>query len=440
MANPKIWSDFDFITLILTLLLIGFGVVALAGATMENSTANLWIRQVAWVMMGLVCLFCVLLVDYQFWIRHALLVYLAGLVGLLLCFTPFLGHVSHGATSWIKIKGIPLQFQTSEFAKITTIIMLAKILSTKKEEWNGLLDILKPLSIAALPSLLIAKQPDTGTALVLIPITLVMMFVAGLPYPHLLLLISPALCLFGVSHDLLSLLLWVSLISFLLLLVVITKVPWTVWVPFLSLSVFAFVFVHEYGNVIWEHLPEHQKGRVLGYINPDFELNKTNYNINQSKIALGSGGFWGKGLGHGTQSKYQFLPELQHDFVFPVVGEQLGFWGGGTILGLFLLMFIRGIDTAMEARSLQGALLVSGVIGLFFTHLTVNVSMVSGLLPVTGLPLTFISYGGSFMLASMVGVGLIMNVRMWAAWEMLKDGFSAGRSQMSLPRKISDDF
>ncbi len=444
MINPKILYDIDYLLLAITLALVTFGVITIAGATASQESfipwyEELWFSQACKVILGLIFLFIVLCVDYQLLIRYATLFYIAGLIGLVLCFVPFFSHFKNGAYSWIKIGGLP-QIQPSEFAKITTILMLAKVLAAKKEQWYGFIDLMKPLAIGAIPSILIAKQPDTGTALVFVPITVIMMFVAGLPYSYLLLLISPIFCFLGISHDPIFILIWLSLMGIILLIVTLNKVPWSVYIPFLLLSFFSYFIVYEYGQAIWNEIPEYQKMRLIGYIQPETDLKNTNYNINQSKIALGSGGFWGKGLGKGTQSTLDFLPEHHHDFIFPVLGEQAGFIGSVILLVLFLLLLVRGLDTSVESKTIQGALIASGIVTLFFSHIFINVGMVTGLLPVTGLPLTFISYGGSFMLANMIGVGLIMNVRMRGQREMLKDSIFVSRSQMSLPAKISDDF
>ncbi len=444
MFRSKIWSEIDYLTLFLVLILIGFGVRTLAGASATDGTVlpwylQLWFTQLKWAVIGLIVLIVILFFDYQTLIRYAPILYILGIIGLMLCFVPLFYVKSHGARSWIKIGPLP-QIQTSEFAKLATILFLAKVLSAKKEAWYGLFDLMKPLAIGAIPSMIIVCQPDMGTALVFVPITLIMMFVAGLPYSYFLLMISPVLGLFGVSHDPLLMLMWVTLIGFILLFAIVQKVPASIIIPFLGLAFVSYFVIFEYGSQIWEEVPAHAKARVEGYLKPEMDLDDKNWNINQSKIALGSGGFWGKGFGKGTQSTLKFLPEYQHDFIFPVVGEQSGFIGAVILLSLFLLLLIRGMDTAVESKTLQGALLTSGVIAMFFSHILINVGMVTGLLPVTGLPLTFISYGGSFMLVNMIAVGLIMNIRMRGQHETLKDSIFVSRSQMSIPAHIPDDF
>lgn len=439
MVDSKIWYSIDYLSLILAIALAAMGIVSLCGATLGNETMSHWVRQIIFVVVGFIFIIGLIFLDYRFLIRHAILIYMIGIVGLLLCFVPFLNHHVKGATSWIKLPGFP-QIQPSEFAKITTIILLARFLGNRKGQWNGLLDVLRPLIIGAFPAILILKQPDLGTAIVFGPVTLLMMFVAGMPISYLLLLLSPLLCMFGIFDDILYIMVWFGLISGLLLMAVIKRVPWTITAPCLTVAVAAYLGVFVYGQEVWEKVPPHAKNRLVGYLYPDTDLKKTNYNIWQSKVALGSGGFWGKGFGNGTQSKLEFLPEFQHDFIFPVVGEQFGFVGGLSLLAVFLLLMTRGLDTAVASKTMQGSLIAVGVVALFFSHIIINVGMVTGLLPVTGLPLTFISYGGSFMISSMIAVGLIMNVRMRSITETVEERFHTNRPQMVLPTRISDDF
>ncbi len=440
MLNSKILFKLDFLTILLALSLATFGIIGLAGsgATVTGGSALLWNKQLQWVILGFFSTILFIWVDFRFLLRWSPLLYGLGIFGLLLCFTP-LAKDSHGAHSWLKIGGLP-QVQPSEFAKIATILFLARYLSTRKEKWVGFLDLIRPLMIGALPALLVIKQPDYGTALVFGPITLAMMYIAGMPYSYLLLLVSPAMCLLGISHDMIYFLIWFGLFCGLILIIVITRVPWSVWIPLLALNLSSYCIVYTYGHQMWEHIPNHAKERLVGYLNPDFDIRGTNYNINQSKIALGSGGFWGKGIGGGTQSRMGFLPEFEHDFVLPVIGEQVGFFGIILLLGLFLLLMLRCVDTALTSKSLQGSLVVVGIAALFFTHIFINIGMVTGLLPVTGLPLTFISYGGSFMLCNMIAIGLICSVRLRTINEIFENSFLSGRSLMNIPRKIQDEF
>jgi len=428
----------DFIVIALAMTLAAMGVAAIWGATLGGEESYLWGVQLKWVLLGILSLIAVLFVDYRSLVRWAPFIYALGLFGLLLCFTPLAPEIK-GARSWIKIGGLP-QIQPSEFAKLTTVIMLAWLLGRRKDNWNGFLDIFWPLLIGVVPSLLTAKQGDMGTALVFAPITMIVMFVAGAPYTYILFMFSPLLCLLGVNHDVLYVFLWIGLMCSLILISLIFRVKWSIWIPFILLNIFCYVLVYEYAQELWDHFPNHAKSRLVGYWEPDYDIKGTNYNIYQSKIALGSGGFWGKGLGSGTQGRMGFLPEFKHDFVFSVMGEQVGFLGGVIIVGVFLLLLLRGLDTALGSKTMQGSLMATGVVAIFFTHIMVNIGMVSGLLPVTGLPLSFISYGGSFMLCNMIAVGLLANIRMRSPSEMMENSFLNGRALMDIPTRIDDDF
>ncbi|MEW6236800.1 MAG: FtsW/RodA/SpoVE family cell cycle protein [Candidatus Omnitrophota bacterium] len=438
MLNSKILFSLDYIVIALAMALAAMGVIAIWGATLGGEESYLWIVQLRWVILGFLCLIAVLFVDYRSLIRWAPFFYALGIFGLLLCFTPLAPEIK-GARSWIKIGGLP-QFQPSEFSKLATALMLVWLFGKRKDNWNGFLDLFWPLLISGVPALLTVKQGDIGGAMVFAPIALIVMFVAGMPYTYLLFLCSPLLCFIGINHDVLYVFLWIGLMCFLILMALVFRTKWSVWIPFFFISLFSYALIYGYGQELWDHFPNHAKSRLIGYWNPEFDIKDTNHNIYQSKIALGSGGFWGKGLGRGTQSQYGFLPEYKHDFVFSVMGEQVGFLGGIIIIGVFLLLLLRGLDTAMGSRTMQGSLTATGVIAIFFTHILVNIGMVTGLLPVTGLPLTFISYGGSFMLCNMIGVGLLANIRMRSSTEMMENSFLNGRSLMDIPTRIDDDF
>ncbi len=441
MLSLKDIFRFDYLLFGICAALIVYGLIAIAGASASLDEGKwmqtLWFSQLTKVLLGLVIMGIIIFIDYQFFVRYSFVFYILAVILLILCFTG-LGQYKKGAYSWIRLGG--LSIQPSELAKLAVILFLSQVLASRREYWNGLLDVLKPLAIGLLPSLLILKQPDLGTAIIFGPVTLVMMIAAGLPVPFILLLFSPLLCLLAISHNLFFILIWFISICTLLLLSILNRVPWTVWSTCLAVSVVAYIGVFHYGQSIWEKLPDHQKERVEVYLNPDINLKSSNWNINQSKIALGSGGMHGKGFGKGTQSTHGFLPEYEHDFIFPTIGEQFGFIGTMILLVLFLLLLMRGIDTAIETKALQGSLLAVGIVAMFFSHIFINVGMVTGLLPVTGLPLTFISYGGTFMLTNMMAVGFLINIRMRSVGELAKESSFRAESQMAIPTTYSSEF
>lgn len=436
----KIWYKFDFLTLLLTLGLVTMGIITIAGSTYATDGNSVWIKQLIFAVIGLFCIIGILFLDYRILLRYAPVFYVLGIIGLILCFVPGIGHKSHGSYSWIKIPGTGFQLQPSEFAKLTTIFMLAQVLGWRKENWTGAWDVLKPLLVAGIPAFLILIETDLGTAVTFGPVTLFMMYIAGIPHTYLLLLIAPLTGFFAISSSTLVMLVWITIFCSLILMAIVYRVPWGLAIPCLLLTAASYGVIYQYGEVIWDKVPDYMQARIYGYMNPEFDPNKTNFNVNQSKIALGSGGFWGRGIGEGTQSTFDFLPEFEHDFIFSSLGEQLGFFWVCVLLGMFLLLLLRGIETALETKTLQGSLIAAGIVSLYFAHIFINIGMVTGLLPVTGLPLTFISHGGSFMLASMIGIGLLINIRMRSSAEMLKEGFSSGRPSMALPNEVSDEF
>lgn len=437
----RIWQfvqRLDPLMLLVTLALVAFGVVAIMGATI-NQDGGIWQLQLAWALIGLCLMAAALMIDYRFLVRYAPVLYGLTLLLLILVLTP-LGYETKGAQSWLRIPGLNRGIQPAEFAKLGAIFMLAYWLGWRKGEWSNPFDLYVPLLIGAVPALLILKQPDLGSAVIFGPMTIIMMFVAGMPFSYLLCMIAPAFCVLGIFNDPIYLLIWLGLMSFVVLVIIWEKVSWTACLPFLLLAVVAYAGIDVYGQQMWNSLDEYKKDRILTYWDPEHDPKGASYNFIQAKIALGSGGFWGKGLGQGTQSKFGFVPELEHDFVFATFGEQLGFLGAAILLGLFMLLMIRGLDTATQSRSMQGALLASGVIAMFLTHILINIGMIVGLLPVTGLPLTFISYGGTFMVTSLIGVGLIMNIRMQSTQAPVSESTKPSKPAMVIPTSQRENF
>jgi rod shape determining protein RodA len=312
-------------------------------------------RQISWVVLGCVVFFIFLIVDYKRLLTLSPAFYL-GSIALLVSLFIF-GKQRAGSYSWLSIGTFSLQ--PSEIAKVVLVISLTKYLVWDYEKRRTFFYIVKAFVIAGIPLALILKQPDLGTALVFIPIIFAMLYVAGARPRYLIMII-----ILGLA----------------------------------TLPIF-FMFLKEY-----------QKARLLVFVNPDIDPLGAGYNIIQSKIAIGSGGMFGKGWLHGTQNRLNFLPERHTDFIFSVVGEEFGLIGGTFILLLFAVLLLACFKAAGQARDLSGRLLVVGVIVYLATHMIINVGMTIGIMPITGLPLPFISYGGSSMLASMAALGLVENV------------------------------
>jgi len=268
--------------------------------------------------------------------------------------------VHSGSQRWLSFGGI--SFQPSEMAKITLIITLAKFFSDHGHysEYR-LRDLWQPFLLTALPCVLIVKQPDLGTALIL----------------------------FIVSFS----------------VILITKVRWKSLLILFIASISSMPF-------LWFTLKEYQQRRILTFLSPEMDPLGTGYHINQSKIAIGSGLLWGKGFLKGTQTRLHFLPEQHTDFAFSVLAEEWGFLGAVILLFLYAFLIFWGISIARNSKDRFGAILAIGVVAILFWQTVINVSMIAGLLPVVGIPLVLLSYGGSSVLSTMVGLGLLMNISM----------------------------
>lgn len=355
-------SRFRWGLLLVTLALLAIGVLFIHSASYKIATGTYngyASRQIEWVAYGLGLFFALLFISYRTMGRISPVIYLAGLAGLAAVFV--LGVSVKGSQRWIPVGSI--RVQPSEFMKIVIIIALARYAARgqKLQEFKGLII---PGVLCIVPMALIAMQPDMGTSLVFIPVYFATMFVGGARVKHLLILVALGLALAPV--------LWVGV------------------------------------------LKDYQKGRIMAFINPEsseYRLSE-GYHVIQSKVAVGSGGVTGKGWGMGTQNTHGVLPERHTDFVFSVVGEEWGFAGCVFVLGLLFGIVLLCLDVAYSTNDPFGRLLVIGVATMFFVQTVVNVGMTVGLMPITGLTLPFVSFGGSSLMTSMVGLSLVVNVGM----------------------------
>jgi len=350
--------DFNFVFLILALNLIGL--INLYSAThglFSRDRMDLFWMQIAWLSVGWSIFIAVTLIDYKFFSRFAYLIYGLNLAALVL--VEFVGTTSYGATRWLDLGFF--RYQPSETMKLSVVLVLARLLASKPyERGMGITDLAWPGLLALIPWVLTAKQPDLGTA-------------------TLLMAVACSLFVFvGVRRGIL---------------------------------VFTFIVGIVAAPIVWNFgLKEYQKNRVLTFLSPGRDPRGTGYNSIQSKIAVGSGKVLGKGFRKGTQSQLEFLPERHTDFIFSVLSEEHGFIGSITTLGLFLIIWLMSVRVAIQARDKAGALIVVGVLAYMFWHVVVNMGMVIGLLPIVGAPLPLLSYGGSSLLTTMFGMGLISSV------------------------------
>ena len=387
----------------LALALYGLAALYSAGQTdVPTFVTTIWHKQLIWLAVGLVALILIFRVSPRLleWATpYAYAVALLVLVVTLLIGTG--GGTAASTRSWITIGTLRLG-QPSELAKLAVVLMLARWLAERREAPATLRELVPPCLIAGVPILLVILQPDLGSAIVFITVLFAMLFWAGTKPSLLLLLGSPAIGLI-LAFSTVAWGAWIILLFALLL--------W--WRPYVweGLTVMlANVFMGVIAVPFWRRLAPYQQNRLLAFLNPEVDPRATGWHVIQSKIAIGAGGLFGKGFTHGPQKRLAFLPAQHTDFIFPVVGEELGFLGVLVALALFAAFTLILLRVARRAADPFSSLCVFGIAGLLFTHIVENVGMTVNLLPITGIPLPFFSYGGSFMLTCALAVGIALRV------------------------------
>jgi rod shape determining protein RodA len=395
------------------LLLFGLVVLYSAGQTDVPSfaAAGAWRRQIVWIIGGTVVAFGAARVSPRLLEWAALPVYVLAL--LLLGLTLVIGGgagTAASSKSWLYIGNHAIG-QPAEFAKLAVVLMLARHLSSRRESPETLRELVPACLIAGVPALLVLLQPDLGSALVFVGVLFAMLFWAGVAPVLILILASP------VASLLLAFNAW----------------TWAGWMVVVCLlwyggrlyfweGVAVFMANFAMGAIalpLWRKLAPYQQNRLLTFLNPEVDPQKAGYHAIQSKVAIGSGGWFGNGYLEGPQKRLAFLPEQHTDFIFAVVGEELGFIGVMLALVLFFSLLLVLVRIARRATDPFSSLVVFGVLGLLFTHVFENVGMTVNVMPITGIPLPFFSYGGSFLLATAVGVGLCFR----AAWDSRLGGY-----------------
>lgn len=395
--------------------LAAYGLASLysAGQTdVPTLVATIWQRQLVWLAIGIACGWLLVrtsprMLEWATPFAYALAIFL-----LLLTLAVGTGAgTAASSKSWIAIGGVRLG-QPAELAKIAVILMLARWLAERREPPATLRELVYPCAIAGAPFALVVGQPDLGSALVFVAILFAMLFWAGTRLSLLLLLASPAIGLV-LAFSTVAWGAWIVLLLGLLL--------W--WRPYVweGLAVMmANVAMGVVALPFWQSLAPYQQNRLLAFLNPEVDPRATGWHVIQSKVAIGSGGFLGKGFTEGTQKRLAFLPAQHTDFIFSVVGEELGFVGVLAALALFVALLLILFRIARRATDPFSSLCVFGIAGMFFTHIVENIGMTVNLLPITGIPLPFFSYGGSFLLACTLAVGISLRV----AWDSRLSGYA----------------
>ena len=302
---------------------------------------------------------------------------------------------------WLSIGGVRIG-QPAELAKLATTLMLARVLAAQREAIRSLMDLWRPLLVVGVPWVLVMAQPDLGTGIVFIGICFAMLFWAGVSWPLLLLLASP-----GISLVLaFSTGIWGAWF-FLLVALVLWYRPYLIEGVVLVLM---NVIMGGVAPILWDKLKPYQQKRLLVFLDPNIDPQAAGYQVTQSKVAIGSGGMFGKGFTLGSQKRLEFLPARHTDFIFSVVGEELGFIGVSVALALFLALFLRTTRVASRANDAFPSLVAFGLVAAWFVHVIENVGMTLSLMPVTGIPLPFFSYGGSFLLVSWTAVAVLLRI------------------------------
>jgi rod shape determining protein RodA len=346
--------DWVLASLVFSLALVG--VLTVFSATHQSSELqNIWIKQLAWLLVSLLVMYMVSKVDYHIWLDVSKWLYLLAILFLFIVL--FLGEATKGAQRWFRFG--PFSFQPSELAKLAVILSLARFIGSKSVELFFLRRFLWMLALVGFPLLLILKQPDLGTAILLVPVTIMMFFVGGGP------------------------------------------MRWMAWLMTLGAAS---------TPIVWHFLRDYQKRRLDVFFNPQADPLGAGYNSIQSIIAIGSGGMAGKGFLQGSQTQLSFIPEHHTDFIFSVIGEEWGFAGSLLVICLYLFLFRRALEISQKARDREGALLALGITGLYAVQSIINIGMSIGVFPVAGVTLPFISYGGTSLLFSFTSVGILLNI------------------------------
>lgn len=367
--GKRVLRNLDYALLVTVLLLVAISLVMVTSATFHRPVGGdpyyHTKKQAAWALLGLGLMVVMTLVDYINFQRYAPYLYVTMIVllGLVLVF----GRSAYGAQRWLPLGVIGLQ--PSEVAKLLIILSLGALLSRRgplRTWW----DFVPPLTAVALPAVLVMRQPDLGTSLVFFGILVGMLFVSGACVKRLLVLVAGGLG-----------------------------------------AVVGAITLHlRYGLAL--PLREYQLKRLMVFLNPHIDPLGAGYHLRQSLIAVGAGRIWGQGLFSGSQNQLKFLPEQHTDFIFAVIGEELGLAGVCLLLVLYAVLLIRAVGIAMEAREFYGTLLAGGVASMIAFHVLVNVGMAMGVMPITGLPLPFVSYGGNNLMVNFAAVGVLLSVRL----------------------------
>jgi len=358
MSDYRSVRDLDWPLLIISMIICGFGVVQIFSATRGSVWHDAWWKQILFIGAGLGLMWLATLIDYHAMLQHVNWMYVLSVVGLL--GTLLVGKQAFGSRRWIPLGG-GFHFQVSEFVKLVIILLVTRFLTDVKSDVLEARDMLKISGLVGIPMVLVLKQPDLGTALTYLPALVVCMFLAGLRWKYMLTIIVVAVLVLPVG---------------------------------------------------WHFLQDYQKARLISFMDPDRDPRGTGYQTIQSKIAVGAGGMWGKGVTKGLQTQLRFLPVPHTDFIFSAYAEEHGFVGVVVVLALYFMLIMQIVQNAQTAPDRAGMYICMGVAAILLFHVLVNAGMVVGRMPTTGIPLPLMSAGGSSVLSNFLMLGLVNNVRL----------------------------
>lgn len=396
----NIKDKFDFGLFLPALFLFGFGLLAIYSSTVNNSFAQEnFQKQVVWGIVSFIIFFITYSLPTNVFKSLAVPAYLTSL--LLLIAVLGIGRQISGSKSWLVIGTIG--FQPSEIAKIATIMAIAAYLSRNNSNIDSFKDILFTLAIGFTPVMLILLEPDMGTSIVFMGVILIMFFWKGISTFSLFVVLSPAFVaiasIFGMVY---------FIIAMLLVIVLLIAFKRNL---FFSASIFAIGLASGFfADYVYHALSPHQQRRIQSFLDPNADPLGSGYNTIQAKVAIGSGGLTGKGFLAGNQTQLQFIPEQWTDFAFCVIGEEFGFIGSIIVISIFLILFLRILKLTHNTKDEFLSLVSIGILSVYLIHFIINLGMVVGILPVIGIPLPFISYGGSSLLVNLFMLGILANL------------------------------
>jgi rod shape determining protein RodA len=433
MFNRDLINKMDIILIGAVFFAVLYGILMIYSAGFDPVGAinkGFYKKQIIWFLIGIIFMVSMSILNYRALGDYALYIY--GFVIFILLVTTIFGKPIRGTSAWLNFGFFSIQ--PSEFMKLSVVIVLAKYLELRERDIKNFRELLIPALVTFIPMLIILKQPDFGTAAIFIPVLFTMLFMGGADVSHLLSIVLIAVIGFifpmlltywewagykgsnfvvqmfvhvDVLFTVAGILLFIAVTTFKVHFFVNKSFLRRIYIPSTVISLGLFLSV-----IIQKHFKDYQKKRILVFLNPDLDPHGSGYNIIQSKVAIGSGGFFGKGFLQGTQTQLGFLPEKTSDFIFAVVAEEFGFIGAIILIIVLGIIIYRGIQIALETRDKFGALLAIGIISILFFHVFINIGMVVGIMPVTGLPLSFFSYGGSNLFMIMMGIGILNNIKM----------------------------